>query len=163
MNGTAELRWRNLEEGDLAAVALLDGTCQGHPWTAGHFRDELTRGDSGFAKVLEDPKVGVVGYLCAWLVVDELHIGTVGVNPEVRRRGLGRGMLVQAHKWASYRGATAAHLEVRASNAAAIHMYLSLGYRQVGVRRAYYADNGEDALLFFADLPADPDSERSRP
>ena len=163
MNGTVELRWRRLEEGDAAAVAMLDRTCQGHPWTAGHFRDELTRGDTGFARVLEDPEVGVVGYLCAWLVADELHIGTVGVDPEVRRRGLGRGMLSQAHAWAAHRGATAAHLEVRASNAAAIHMYLSLGYRQVGVRRAYYADNGEDALLLFADLAADPEAARTRP
>jgi ribosomal-protein-alanine N-acetyltransferase len=152
MNGSVELRWRRLEEGDLVAVAMLDRTCQGHPWTAGHFRDELSRGDGGFARVLEDPEVGVVGFICAWLVVDELHIGTIGVDPEVRRKGLGRGMMTQAHKWAANRGATAAHLEVRAGNDAAIALYKRIGYRHVGVRRAYYADNGEDAFLLFADL-----------
>lgn len=152
MNGSVELRWRRLEEGDLAAVAMLDRTCQGHPWTAGHFRDEMTRGEEGFARVLEDPEVGVVGYVCAWLITDELHIGTIGVDPELRRKGLGRGMMNQVHKWAINRGATAAHLEVRASNASAISLYGSLGYRHVGVRRAYYGDNGEDAFLLFADL-----------
>lgn len=168
MNGTVELRWRRMEEGDLAAVAMLDRACQGHPWTAGHFRDELTRGDEGFARVLEDPEVGVVGYICAWIVVDELHIGTVGVDPEVRRRGLGRGMMLQAHKWAFNRGATAAHLEVRAGNAPAIALYQRIGYRHVGVRRAYYADNNEDAFLFFADLvpeggaPGAPTTQPSR-
>jgi len=152
LNGTVDLRWRRMEEGDLPAVAMLDRTCQGHSWTIGHFRDELSRGDEGFSRVLEDPEVGVVGYFCGWITVDEFHIGTVGVDPELRRRGLGRGMLSQAHKWAANRGATAAHLEVRAGNAGAIAMYEALGYRRVGVRRAYYADNGEDAFLYFADL-----------
>lgn len=144
-----------MEESDLVAVAMLDKACQGHPWLVGHFRDELSRGDEGFARVLEDPEIGIVGYLCAWLTLDELHIGSVGVDPELRRRGLGKGMLSQAHAWARNRGGTAAHLEVRAGNEAAIAMYLSLGYRKVGVRRAYYADNGEDAFLFFADLGQD--------
>jgi ribosomal-protein-alanine N-acetyltransferase len=61
-------------------------------------------------------------------------------------------MLSRAHDWAVARGATAAHLEVRAGNAPAIAMYESMGYRRVGVRRGYYADNGEDAVLYFADL-----------
>ncbi|MEN9307771.1 MAG: hypothetical protein RL173_1703 [Fibrobacterota bacterium] len=152
MNATVELRWRRMEEGDLAAVAMLDKICQGHSWTVGHFRDELSRGDEGFNRVLEDSQTGVVGYLCGWITADEFHIGTVGVDPELRRRGLGKGMISQALKWAVNRGATAAHLEVRAGNVAAIAMYESLRYRKVGVRRAYYADNGEDAFLYFADL-----------
>lgn len=152
MNAGVQLRWRRMEESDLPAVVMLDNACHGHPWTVGNFRDELGRGDEGFARVLEDPEIGIVGYLCAWLTVDELHIGIVGVDPELRRRGLGKGMISQAHKWAEHRGGTAAHLEVRAGNEAAIAMYAALGYRKVGVRRAYYADNGEDAFLFFADL-----------
>ena len=152
MNRTTQLRWRRMEETDLPPVVMLDKACQGNAWNIGHFRDELSRGEAGYSRVLEDPEIGVVGYLCAWLVVDELHIGTIGVDPELRRRGLGRGMLQQAHQWASNRGATAAHLEVRSGNVAAVSLYESLGSRKVGVRRGYYADNGEDASLFFADL-----------
>jgi ribosomal-protein-alanine N-acetyltransferase len=93
-----------------------------------------------------------VGYFCAWLVADELHIGTLGVDPDLRRKGLGIGMVSQAHEWAKNRGATLAHLEVRASNEAAIALYAKLGYRRVGIRTGYYVDNGEDAHLLLCDL-----------
>lgn len=141
-----------MDESDVAAVAALDGICQGHPWVAGHFRDELARGEEGFARVVARPDGGILGFVCCWTVLDEMHVGTIGVAPEARRGGIGKTMLSQAHRWAVGRGATAAHLEVRAGNAGAIAMYESMGYRRVGVRRAYYADNGEDAVLYFADL-----------
>ncbi len=141
-----------MDESDIAAVVALDAICQGHPWVAGHFRDELARGDEGFARVLEGPGGGIAGFVCCWVVLDEMHVGTICVAPSARRGGLGRVMLSRAHDWAVARGATAAHLEVRAGNAPAIAMYESMGYRRVGVRRGYYADNGEDAVLYFADL-----------
>lgn len=148
------LDWRRLEEGDIPAVSKLEHLCQGHPWTPCHFRDELARGDFGYSRVLEEPGVGVVGYFCAWLVADEMHIGTLGVDPGRRRDGLGLGMVSQAHDWAVHRGATLAHLEVRASNAAALALYAKLGYRRVGIRTGYYVDNGEDAFLLLCDLVA---------
>lgn len=137
---------------DLADVSALDGICQGHPWSEVHFRDELDRGEYGFARVQPDDRGRPVGYVCCWVVLDEMHVGTIGVDPAARRDGIGRRMLQAAHDWAIGRGATAAHLEVRAGNAAAISMYESMGYRRVGVRRGYYADNGEDAHIYFADL-----------
>lgn len=143
---------RPLEESDIAAVAALDAICQGHPWVAGHFRDELARGDDGFARVATDLRGGIAGFVCCWTILDEMHVGTIGVDPAARRGGIGRAMLSQAHEWAVGRGATAAHLEVRAGNAGAIAMYESMGYRRIGVRRGYYSDNGEDAVLYFADL-----------
>jgi len=152
MTDSVQLDWRRMEEADIPAVFVLDHHCQGHPWTPGNFREELARGEDGYARVLEEPGVGIVGYLCAWLAADELHIGTLGVDVELRRKGLGYGMVTQAHRWAGHRGATLAHLEVRASNAAALALYSKLGYRRVGVRTGYYVDNGEDALLLLCDL-----------
>lgn len=149
---SVEMSWRRLEEEDIPAVSMLDRLCQGHPWLPVHFREELARGEFGFARVLEEPGVGIVGYFCAWLVADELHIGTLGVDPQLRRKGLGFGMVSQAHEWAIHRGATLAHLEVRASNAAALALYSKLGYRRVGIRTGYYVDNGEDAHLLLCDL-----------
>ncbi len=143
-----------MEESDIAAVAALDAICQGHPWVAGHFRDELARGDDGFARVAAGAGGGIAGFVCCWVVLDEMHVGTISVDPAARRGGIGKAMLSQAHEWAVGRGATAAHLEVRAGNAGAIAMYESMGYRRVGVRRGYYADNGEDAVLYFAELPS---------
>lgn len=152
MTGSVQLDWRRMDEPDIPAVFVLDHHCQGHPWTPGNFRDELARGDEGYTRVLEEPGVGIVGYLCAWLAADELHIGTLGVDSDLRRKGLGFGMVSQAHGWAVHRGARIAHLEVRASNAAALALYAKLGYRRVGVRTSYYVDNGEDAFLLLCDL-----------
>lgn len=137
---------------ELAEISRLDELCQPHPWGPAIFQGELLRGDSGYAMVLEDGAGGLDAYFCGWVVVDEFHVGNVGVRPELRRRGLAKSMMDDAHRWARSRGAGLAHLEVRAGNAAAIALYEGLGYRRVGVRKGYYADNGEDAHLLVADL-----------
>lgn len=141
-----------MEVADLPAVCALDAVCQGSPWTKGQFRDEMDRGADGFCCVVRVENQ-VVAYLCAWIAADELSIGTVGVDPAWRRRGFARELVASAHRWAVVRGGTIAHLEVRAANAPAIAMYQAMGYRKVGIRRGYYSDNGEDALLLLADLP----------
>lgn len=148
----AELRTRPMSMKDLVPVAALDEICQPHPWGPANFQGELLRGEAGFARVVEGDDGSLLAYMCAWTVADELHIGNVGVHPSLRRRGVGRFLMDETHAWARGRGAGFAHLEVRAGNAAAIALYESLGYRRVGVRRSYYSDNGEDAILLVADL-----------
>ncbi len=136
---------------DLAAVSDLDERCESHPWGPANFQGELLRVDNGWARVMLSGDV-LVGYLCTWMIVDELHIGVVGIAPEARRHGYGRQLMEDAHTWAKAHGGTVSYLEVRASNAAGIALYTGLGYRQVGRRRGYYPDNHEDALLMLADL-----------
>jgi len=148
--------WRPMEKRDIADVCRLDALCQGHPWSPVHFQDELSRGESEHARVLAGPDGRIVGCICAWLVCDELHVGTVGVDPLLRRQGVGRELVHRAHLWAIERGGAVAHLEVRAGNVAALALYESLGYRRVGVRGGYYPDNGEDAHLLLCDLVAAP-------
>lgn len=144
--------WRPMAMRELAAVSRLDEICQPHAWGPANFQGELLRGDAGFARVLEDGAGGLGGYICAWTVLDELHLGNIGVRPDFRRKGLARAMMDDMQSWAVVRGAKFAHLEVRAGNAPAIALYERLGYRRVGVRRAYYAENGEDAHLLVCDL-----------
>ena len=144
--------WRPMEERDIVDVCRIDALCQGHPWSPVHFRDELSRGESEHARVLAEPTGRIVGYICAWFVCDELHVGTVGVDPDLRRQGMGRELVRRAHRWAIERGGAVAHLEVRAKNVAALALYASLGYRRVGIRRGYYPDNNEDAHLLLCDL-----------
>jgi len=96
----------------------------------------------------------VVGYLCLWEVAGELHITNVAVHPTVRRRGIARTLLGGVLDDARQRGLRLVVLEVRPSNAEALGLYDSFGFRVVGRRRGYYYDTGEDALVMEADLQA---------
>lgn len=94
----------------------------------------------------------VVGYVVAWLVVDEAEVANVAVAPEVRGRGVGARLLDDALAAARDRGAAVAYLEVRDSNAAARALYASRGFEQVGRRRNYYRKPVEDALVMRREL-----------
>jgi ribosomal-protein-alanine N-acetyltransferase len=94
----------------------------------------------------------VLGFAIVWLIHDELHVLNVAVAPEARRRGVARALLAEVEARAAAEGAARATLEVRRSNAPAIELYRSLGYREVGVRPRYYAEDGEDAILMDRDL-----------
>ncbi len=87
------------------------------------------------------------GYIIYWLVAQEMHILNLAVHPAHRRRGIARRLLTEALVQARVQGAEEAWLEVRPSNQAALDLYQSFGFEEVGVRPLYYADTHEDALL----------------
>jgi ribosomal-protein-alanine N-acetyltransferase len=89
----------------------------------------------------------VLGYGGFWMMVDEAHISTLAVRQDVRRRGMGELLLSSLLEEARRIGAVAATLEVRASNTVAQSLYAKYGFEVVGRRKAYYQDNGEDALI----------------
>ena len=122
----------------------LDQRALGGLWTESQWRSEL-----------EDPRRPCWGLVeggqllalaCGWLVVDELHITAVAVDPTRRRQGLGRRVLELLLERAAAAGAAHATLEVAASNGAAVALYDRCGFSTAGVRRAYYR-NGDDALV----------------
>ena len=92
-------------------------------------------------------KSPILGYGGFWLLADECHISTIAVHPTYRGRGLGELLLVAMLDRAIELGAQVATLEVRASNIVAQNLYRKYGFRQVGLRRGYYRDRGEDALI----------------
>ena len=89
----------------------------------------------------------VVGVIVVWLIVDEAHIATLAVHPELRRQGIAQKLLCVALKEAAEDGMLSALLEVRAGNEAAQDLYRKFGFEVVGRRPRYYQDNFEDALL----------------
>jgi ribosomal-protein-alanine N-acetyltransferase len=89
----------------------------------------------------------VAGYVCASQGFGEAEILVLGVDPAFRRRGLARALLQALTGALKARGCDTVFLEVRRSNAAAVALYLSAGFREIGMRKGYYADSGEDALL----------------
>jgi ribosomal-protein-alanine N-acetyltransferase len=124
----------------------IDSRSLPKPWSAGIWRSEL-ESPFGLYLVLEkgDEIVGQIGVRS---VLDELHITTVAVHSEHRRRGHARAMIRGA--LSAYPDARLVHLEVRPTNATARTLYTSLGFRETGRRPRYYGD--EDALLMTLDL-----------
>jgi len=94
----------------------------------------------------------LLGYLCRWIVADEVQVLNVAVAPAARRRGVGAALLEEVGREAKARGCAALTLEVRRSNAAARGLYGRLGFAEVGVRPGYYART-EDALILRCVLP----------
>lgn len=116
-------------------------------WPAESFEKELNENKfSLYLVALLDDEV--VGYIGAWMVIDELHIATFAVDPARRGQGVGRLLLGRLLQIAVDGGARWTVLEVRESNEAAIGLYQSYGFRQVGVRKKYY-ENDEDALVLW--------------
>lgn len=135
-----------LTAADLDDVLAIERVSFPTPWTREHFLAEL-RSVVARLPVVRDDAGRVIAYACAWEVAGELQINDVAVHPEWRRRGLARTILTGLIDEARRRGCARATLEVRPSNGAARDLYASLGFRETGRRRAYYADTGEDAVL----------------
>lgn len=104
---------------------------------------------------VELPEVGrqetLAGFIGVWFMVDEAHITTLGVRESCRRRGIAELLLISAMDLAIEKENAAVTLEVRLSNEGAQRLYEKCGFRRVGLRRRYYTDNGEDAIIMTTD------------
>ena len=143
---------REMQLEDIPAVMDIDRDAFPNPWPENTYRYELRKNPAAHLFVIqtrEPPKVvGVGGY---WLIIDEAHISTFAVHPEWRYRGVGKVLLASMLRQAAALGALSAMLEVRAGNAAAQALYAGFGFHPVGIRKGYYKNNGEDAVLMTAD------------
>lgn len=139
--------------GDAAALAALDAGASPHPWSERAFLGALAAGAGERVVMLRDVERGLVGF-CVWQeVADEAHVHNLAIRPECRRAGLARRLLAACLGLSASRGARRAFLDVRRGNAPARALYDALGFRETGVRAAYYTEPAEDALLLEADLP----------
>jgi len=147
--GADSLMFAAMTPGDLAAVVELERRAFSQPWSSKVFRRELRL---PFSKiVLAHCQAAIVGYVCRWLSGDALEIQNVAVHPDWRRRSIGRRLVGFALDEGRAAGVPRALLEVRRYNQPAIALYRTLGFREMGLRRRYYAD-GEDALLMELEL-----------
>ncbi len=134
---------------DVARIVDIERDGFLHPWSRELIEREL--GHSWSRIVLAYDSDGgderVLGYIVFWIVHDEVHVLNVATALEARRRGIGRALMDAAEEEGRSRGARLSTLEVRRSNEAAIALYRAIGYRQVGVRPKYYAEENEDAIV----------------
>lgn len=137
--------------GDVDDVLVIEGVSFTNPWSRQAFVHELV--DNRVARLwVARPEAArggpaVLGYLCLWVIVDELHVTNFAVHPACRRQGVGHRLLGELLEHYRRQGAVRVTLEVRPSNGEARRLYDRFGFREVGLRRGYYFDTGEDALL----------------
>jgi ribosomal-protein-alanine N-acetyltransferase len=141
---------RRMTLSDLKVAMEVDRRSLPKPWSERIWRDEL-ESPFGLYLVLEQNDE-VIGQIGVRIVLDELHITTIAVLPEYRRRGHARSLIGAA--LAAYPDARFVHLEVRPTNRMARALYASLGFRETGRRPRYYGD--EDAVLMTLDLSEGP-------
>jgi [ribosomal protein S18]-alanine N-acetyltransferase len=137
---------RRMETRDLPSAMEIDALSLPRPWSAAIWRGELSS-PYGLYLVIED-RGEVFGQIGVRHVLGELHITTIAVRPEYRRRGHARALIGAA--LAAFPDASHVHLEVRPTNVKAIALYESLGFRETGRRPRYYGD--EDAVLMTLNL-----------
>ena len=135
---------------DIDAVQVVERASFPVPWPANAFRHELTQNKNAHYLVAREGD-RIVGYAGLWLSLDEAHITTFAVLPDYRRRKIGERMLVALFDKSAKLGAEWMTLEVRASNLAAQKLYEKYGFRPAGIRRRYYSDNNEDAIIMWTD------------
>lgn len=143
---------REMQPEDIPAVMEIDLNAFPNPWPENTYRFELRKNPASHLLVIQTREpaqvVGAGGY---WLIVDEAHISTFAIHPAWRHRGVGKVLLAALLRQAVALGAATAMLEVRAGNAAAQALYAGYGFHPVGLRKGYYKNNGEDAVLMTAE------------
>jgi ribosomal-protein-alanine N-acetyltransferase len=130
---------------DIPEIHLLEVISFSLPWEIEAYYGELANPSAFYLAAHAGERI--IGFGGMWAVADQAHIVTLAVHPDYRRHGLGRRMLMGLLDEARRRTVTEITLEVRAGNAPAQALYQSAGFRTVAIRRHYYPDNGEDALV----------------
>ena len=141
------IHFRQMTPEDAAGVELVEKASFAVPWSREAFWQEAASGRAFYLLVLEDERI--IGYAGTWIILDEAQITNVAIAPEYRGQGIGSQLMKELICQVKARGATAMTLEVRPSNAPAIALYTSFGFRDTGRRPGYYQDNGEDAIIMW--------------
>lgn len=147
MEPTGRIEIRGMSEGDLDEVMQIERRSFPTPWSRRLFERELLLPYAKAFVALEIPPHQVVGYICFWLVAQETHILNLAAHPERRRRGIGSRLLRYGVNYCREKGAQEITLEVRRSNYQAISLYRNFQFQPQGIRRHYYSDSGEDAVI----------------
>ena len=153
---TIELR--RLQMRDLSAIEGIERRSYPTPWSRSMFAGELAKPSSICLGAFDPETDELRGYMIISRYVDAWHVMNIAVAPEYRRRGIARGMMERLFEVTARDARRGYTLEVRVSNESAIRLYEALGFRARGIRRGYYTDNREDALIMWRDPVREPAS-----
>jgi [ribosomal protein S18]-alanine N-acetyltransferase len=139
---------------DLDGIMAIERNSFTSPWSYNIFIQETVNPISVIfvARQFLDGKRNIIGYTLCWLVADELHVERIAVRNDVRQRGIATSLLKEVMKYSTKSNIARATLEVRNSNFPAIHLYEKLGFSKKGIRRDYYTNPTEDAIIMWTDI-----------
>lgn len=139
---------------DLEEVHIIEALSFSNPWPKSLFLAELQNPLSHpyTIKLIHNNKEIVLGYTIFWAVSDEAHLLNIAVHPEYRGQGIGRKLIDFVIHTSNELGLRDIFLEVRRSNRVARSLYERVGFKYIGVRKGYYSDNKEDAILMVLSL-----------
>lgn len=160
LENPTEFYFRPMTVADLDRILELEQQCFSSPWSRQSYESELSGDGPPGLHIVGVYQEIIICYSNTWFIIDEAHISNVAVAPKYQGRKIGAAMLRYIIQSAVARGMICIHLEVRVSNIPAIRLYTRLGFAAIGVRKRYYEDNNEDALLMRLDLNGYP--QRSR-
>src|SRR3954468_12257700 len=158
MSATANrVDFRRLELRDLTAIESIERASYRTPWSRSMFAGELAKPSSISLGAFDPENDELLGYLIISRYVDAWHVMNLAVSPRHRRLGIATSLLERLFELTAGEGRRGYTLEVRVSNADAIRLYERMGFRSRGIRRGYYTDNREDALIMWRD--PEPESQ----
>ena len=149
MSKAIEYRKMTLE--DIPAVVAIEQEAFATPWTEEIFQHEMTGNDyAHYIVAVEDGEV--IGHCGMWVVLDECHITNVAVRKRLRGYGIGEALMRKAIELCKANEVRLMTLEVRVSNHTAQNLYRKLGFQEGGIRKNYYTDDHEDALVMWVEF-----------
>ena len=149
---------RKLKLRDLGSIEDIERASYPTPWSRSMFAGELAKPSSICLGAVDAESDELVGYLIISRYVDAWHVMNIAVAPAYRRKGIARALMERLFEVTARDARRGYTLEVRVSNDAAIRLYEALGFRARGIRRGYYTDNREDALIMWRDPVREPAS-----
>lgn len=147
----AELVIRGMEPVDIDGVMEVDAASFPTPWPKEIFHQEVEKNDYAHYFVVELDK-RIVGYAGLWVVIDDAQVTNIAIMPNYRGYKIGEKLFLYTLKQAIRMGVSRLSLEVRVSNIVAQRMYRKFGLVPGGIRKSYYTDNGEDAVVMWVNL-----------
>lgn len=147
----AEFSIREMRSDDITAVMHVDEVCFSSPWSREIYEQEMEKNEFAYYFVMEESGE-VVGYAGLWIVEDDAQITNIALLPKYRGYKIGEKLFGFSMQFAMKQGASRLSLEVRESNIIAQKLYRKFGLVPGGVRKRYYPDNNEDAIVMWVNL-----------
>lgn len=145
------LTFRFLNENDIDEILEIEHASFTLPWTKQAFQNEFSANQYAvYVGIEEEGKI--IGYCGVWIIIDEAHITNIAILPQYRGRKLGEALMRKVMQLAVERDVKTMTLEVRVTNQIAQSLYRKLGFQDGGIRKRYYTDNQEDALVMWVNL-----------